>query len=99
MKKILLYIIFFTSIHTHCQAILPPLWQGAAEIKAIMEDKRFGEHLHSGEIIEEIKRVDSGWLIRTNQNQLQVIVTYLPAATPGPTEFSLHFETSSRSSG
>jgi hypothetical protein len=92
MKKLVLSALFFAAIHSPCLAILPPLWQGTAEIKAIIEDKRFGENLQSGEVIEEIKRTETGWLVRTNKNELRVTITYLPATRPGPAQFEMEFE-------
>jgi hypothetical protein len=72
---------------------LPPLFQNIAEIKAILIDKRLGQLLESGESIEEIKKVDDGYLIITNQHKLLAKVIYKPISRPGPAQFDIDFET------
>ncbi|MBS0654902.1 MAG: hypothetical protein JSR46_03920 [Verrucomicrobia bacterium] len=79
------------SLFSSAHALLPPLWEGTAEIKAIFEDVQFAALLGSGELIEEIKRTETGWKIVTNKSELQVTVTYLPMDHPGPARFGLQF--------
>ncbi len=91
MKKIILTLIACCSLHGSASAALPPLWQSVAELKAILEDKKLGETLQSGEFITEIHHVESSWLIITNYNKLQIQVIYNEAKMPGPAQFSLEF--------
>jgi hypothetical protein len=70
---------------------LPPLYQNAAEIKAILNDPKLGDYLESGELILEIKKSDSGWLIITNHHELPVKISYHQAEMPGPVPFSISF--------
>lgn len=70
---------------------LPPLWQGIEEVKMIVEDKRLGDYLQSGEVLKEIERTDSGWVIITNKSKLPVFVKYEDSNQPGPRHFKLEF--------
>ena len=47
--------------------------------------------LHSGEIINEISRVENGYLIVTNYNVLFVEVKYIKTDKIGPFRFKLYF--------
>ena len=76
-----------------CQALLPPVWQGIAEVKAIINDPRLRDYLNSGEVLEGITRKDTGWVIHTNQSQVKVEVVPLPQSMPGPEKFDLRFTT------
>lgn len=87
MKKYFLLLL----LTAQCGAALPPLWQNVAELKAILEDKRLGEKLESGEVIMEIENTDASWLITTNHNQLSVNVVYGKRDMPGPATFTLEF--------
>jgi len=72
-------------------ALLPPLWQGIAEIQAIIEDKRLGEHLHAGESLLEIKKVEGGYLLITNQQLLFAEIIVEPSTIAGPKKFTVVF--------
>lgn len=73
------------------EALLPPLYQGSAEIKAIMEDERLGQKLGSGDVIVKIEKNDPGYEITTNKHHLQVYVEYERAQRPGPAHYKLRF--------
>lgn len=73
-------------------AVLPPLYHSSAEIKRILEDKRFGEKLASGELVLDIKKVEGGWLVTTQSHEMKVNVIYLPNTMPGPAQFDLDFQ-------
>lgn len=89
------YIIAFALLITHAEifAALPPLFENIAEIKAILDDQRLGDLLESGETIKEIKKVEKGYIIKTNQHKLLVRVVYKPISMPGPAKFDLEFKT------
>lgn len=73
------------------EALLPPLYQGSAEIKAIMEDEQLGQKLGSGDVIVKIEKNDPGYEITTNKHRLQVFVEYERAPQPGPAHYKLRF--------
>lgn len=72
-------------------AILPPLYEGLQQLKAIIEDPQLTEELQSGDLIEAIERNESGWEIRTNHFHLQVDVHRKPQSHPGPASFEYQF--------
>lgn len=73
-------------------AILPPLYQGKAEIEAILKDPEFSKALQSGEVIESIIRTQAGYEIETNHSLLQIDVEHVPPKQPGPVGIRLHFQ-------
>lgn len=72
-------------------AVLPPAWQGVAELKSIFESSELQNYLNSADIIQTITKVDGGWLISTNRSQIRVDVVTEYQSRPGPRRFSLHF--------
>jgi hypothetical protein len=73
------------------EALLPPLFQTADEIKSILGSQELSQHLHAGEVIVTIQRNDKGYEIITNQHRLQVDLGYEPNLKPGPAQFKLTF--------
>lgn len=96
MNKFLIALLASLSLSGSVFAILPPLWQNVSEIKAILDNKELGNKLQSGEIIEEIKKNDNGWIIITNHNELAIKIVYHKPAQPGPALFTLEFGNPSR---
>lgn len=92
MKKILFGAILFTSIQTSIFAALPPLWQNVQELKIILNDKRLGDFLNSGDVIQSVKKTDDGWIIVTNHKRLNVKVQYENSQNPGPVQFRISFQ-------
>lgn len=72
-------------------ALLPPLWEGVSEIKAILTDEHLKDYLDSAEIIEQITKVSNGYLIKTNRSELLAEVKTLPQERPGPAKFEIQF--------
>lgn len=91
MKKLIVMLGAMMALNGAASAVLPPLWQGVAELKSMLNDKRFGETLQSGEVIQEIKKTDNGWRITTNKSEVDVHVVYQHASKPGPAQFVLEF--------
>lgn len=91
MKKIFFGLILLIAIQGQSFAVLPPLWQGVQELKTILNDKRLGEYLDSGDVITSIKKTDDGWVIITNKKNVAVQVSYEHSPRPGPVPFSLKF--------
>jgi hypothetical protein len=75
---------------------LPPIWQGVAEIKAILNDPQLATVLDSGEILESIERSGQGWMITTSQSEVRVEVIAQKMTMPGPELFRLNFVKSQR---
>lgn len=92
MKKIICLLGVFIAINANGFASLPPLWQDVRELKAILDAKEFGDYLHSGEAIQDIKKTDNGWAIHTNQHIVNIQVNYQTKAQPGPARFILEFQ-------
>lgn len=89
MKKLLITLLMITQTGF---AVLAPLNQGAVEIKAILSDKQFQTSFGAGEVVQEIKKMPHGYLLRTSEHELSVEVEYLPQNHPGPQKFALHFQ-------
>lgn len=85
----LLLLLFFPAI---ASAILPPAWQGVAELKAILEAPELPQFLDSAEIVEGISKVEKGWMIKTSRSQIFVEVLLKPQKMPGPEKFELQFK-------
>jgi hypothetical protein len=90
MKKI-----FFILVLTMCVvtgfAVLPPFYHSSNEIRRILEDPKTHEKLGSGQLIVEIRKVDSGWIIKTPKYEMLVDVIYLPSERIGASNFELEF--------
>jgi hypothetical protein len=91
MKRLILTLFASLAI-MQAEALLPPLYQSTAEIKAILADDQLGKKLQSGEIIKKIKKNAQGYEIITNHHRLQVTVENEPSQGPGPAHFKLIFD-------
>lgn len=74
-------------------ALLPPLAQSIKEIKAIVGDKRLYNSFEPGEVIQDIIRLEEGYLILTTHYEMVVGVRYnhSTSARVGPARFQLEF--------
>lgn len=89
MKQLLFFLaLVATSALT---ALLPPVWQDVAEIKAILNDERLNQYLDSGETLEKIEKQPTGWLFRTNKSILFVEIHPEKQSMPGPEKFTIEF--------
>lgn len=91
MKKLIIAFVLLFTVEKGF-ALLPPLYEGIAEIRAILTDEKLSEVLTSGEVIQEIHKTDAGYMFYTNHHQLNVVVKKLPAQGPGPAKFELEFK-------
>src|SRR5271163_4464908 len=73
-------------------ALLPPLYQTADEIVAVVKNRDLDKVLPDGEPIIEILKNEHGYLIITPKHRVQAILTYQPAARPGPAHFNVTFQ-------
>lgn len=91
MKRFLFAFTMFFGSFSWLDATLPPLYQTAREIKAILANEELSHHLSSGEAIIQINKTEKGYEIITSQHRLTVDVIYQPASHPGPDPFKLVF--------
>ena len=73
------------------EALLPPLWQSIDEIKSMLEQPDLSNYLESADYIENISRIEKGFLITTNKHILEAHIHYLPQDKPGRALFSWTF--------
>ncbi len=90
MKKLILTLAACLFV-MHAEALLPPLYQGSGEIKAIMEDSQLAQKLSSGDVIMKIEKNEEGYAITTNKHHLQAYVDYELAQHPGPAHYKIRF--------
>lgn len=88
MKRLLL-ILFATTAF----GALPPLAQGVREMQALLSDHRFYQALGSSEILKDVIRTDSGYLVLTQNYAMKVDVKYerRTDGVVGPVQFNLEF--------
>lgn len=90
MKRLALTILASLAL-TQAEALLPPLYQGSTELKAILGDEQLGQKLGAGDVITKIEKTDQGYTITTNKHKMEVFVVYEPAKQPGPAHYKIHF--------
>lgn len=89
--KTFAFMLLATIALNHAEALLPPLYQETAELKAILSDERLGQKLSAGDVILKIEKSDQGYEITTNKHHLQVFIDYEPAQRPGPAQYKIRF--------
>lgn len=89
MKKIALSLALLAAAPSF--AALAPLNESIAEIQAILNNRTLRSSLKTSEAIQEIIRTEDGYLVITNNYQLQIDLKYLPADKPGPQKYELKF--------
>jgi hypothetical protein len=72
-------------------AALPPLAQSEREIQAILTSQEGYRLLGGADPIEQISRVEKGYLISTRHKELKVDINYVKTDRIGPQEFTLFF--------
>lgn len=72
-------------------ALLSPLNQSLEEINAIVQSSDIEKRIPQNQSIQQIHRTSNGYLLRTNELQMQVNIQYLPSTYPGRQQFSLVF--------
>lgn len=91
MKKLLTLSVLGVMVSSNAFAVLPPLWQGVNEIKAILEDQHLSNALPSGDVILKIIKIHDGYMIITNKRKAFIKVNYEPNQQPGPAKFKIEF--------
>lgn len=90
MKYFIFILLSFAPLNS-LSAALPPLFQGMREIKAIFDDPDTLKYLDSGDVITDIKKTETGYLITTNKKEVLVEIVYESSSVPGPVKFHLRF--------
>ena len=90
LKKCLFATLFASST---AFAALPPLAQSVRELEAILQSDQTYSLLGGASPIVEIDRVADGYIVKTNEQEMQVDVVYLPPENIGPARFKLVFHT------
>src|SRR5262245_14109966 len=75
-------------------ALLPPFWQSAAEIKAIVESQQVHDALKYEEPITSVARSgDHTYELKTPRCSLTITIVDKPGGGPGPAQFELSIGT------
>ncbi len=72
-------------------ALLPPVWQDVAELKAILNDSKLNQFLESGESLQGIEKQPTGWILRTNKSVVFATIHPEKQSMPGAEKFSIEF--------
>lgn len=88
MKKLCLLLLVSSGY-----SLLPPLAQSTREIQTLLADPRFYSSLGSAELIEQITRNDTGYLVATQHYTMQVDLRTIRREKPicGPAQFEFEF--------
>jgi len=90
MKKL-----FFTLLASSTAfSALPPLAQSTRELQALLADSRFYQSLGSSEMVKDIIRTESGYLVLTQNYAMKVDIKYGGGdkRVIGPIHFELEFQ-------
>ena len=90
MMKTILTMLLLTS-GSMVFAALPPLAQSEREIQAILSSRESYDLLGGANPIEQIIRMENGYLIITARKEMKVDVIYVNTGKIGPAEFKLQF--------
>lgn len=71
-------------------AVLPPLAQQLAELRAIFASTEM-DRLGMAEMIENIEKTETGYLIKSTNKKMEVDIIHLPSGI-GPVKFDLNFK-------
>lgn len=90
-KQILSFTFVLVCLAQNAFALLPPLAQSIAELKAILHHEQLQHDLGMSNRIESITKTDHNYAIDTSSSQLIVDIVYKPMKHPGPAQFELKF--------
>ena len=91
--KFIIPIIFLIGSISEANAVLPPFFQGKREIETILSSKELSQYLPSGDLIAQITKTPTGYMIITNKRIVGITVKYSRSDHIGPVRFSLEFQT------
>lgn len=79
------------ALSQNAYAILSPLNQSLVEINTLINSPEMADAFASGEAIQEIRHIERGYVVRSQNKEIFVEVVYQPSTRPGPAVFQLHF--------
>jgi hypothetical protein len=91
MKRLFLFFsILFIS--NNLMAALPPYYQSAKEIIAVLNNSEVAEKIGSGRLIHSVTKTEGGYIINAGNCTLTVNITYSPRTNGmvGPAIFEVH---------
>lgn len=95
MNRSLIFCLFFAfliMVAVPLFSALPPFVQRAREIETIVSDPALYQMLGSAEAIEQIVKVEGGYLILTRNFLVRAEVEYFSTRRPGPASYQIHFK-------
>ncbi|MBA2729082.1 MAG: hypothetical protein H0U49_13040 [Parachlamydiaceae bacterium] len=99
IRHIFVVSLFLLPLTATLNGLLPPLYQTADEIAAVVKEHELGNVLPDGEPIVGIQKIDKGYLVITNKHQVEATIVYEPAARPGPARFKVKFQIPEKTNG
>ncbi len=90
VKRLILLAIAMFSLG-ELSAALPPFAESKREIEAILSSQEINHYLPSSDIIHQIIKTPSGYMIITNNRILPVSIRYMPRQNYGPARFAIRF--------
>lgn len=90
MKK-LIAILFLLLLAQPTFALLSPLNQSIEEIHTLIVSKELQNYLPQSEGLQEVLRIDNGYLLKTATLQMVVEIIYLPMQRPGAQAYKFVF--------
>jgi len=88
MKKLIFLLIILPQM---AFAALPPYFATAREIKEIVDSNELHTLLGSGKPIDSIERKEEGWIVKSGEKTITVVVHY-NSPMPGPGNIQLEFK-------
>ena len=88
MKKLLLALLIVPQI---AFAALPPYYSSTREIKEIIDSDELHDLLGSGKPVDAIERQDNGWIVKSGDRTILVLVHYT-FSMPGKGKIRLEFQ-------
>ena len=90
MKRLIVFILSVTAL-VGLEAALPPLAQSKREIEAILSSRDLGNFVPNSDVIVQIVKTPSGYLIITNNRIVPVSIRYVGRDSLGPARFTVWF--------
>lgn len=90
MKRVVLFALLFFSVGELCAA-LPPFIQSRREIEAILSNQEIYQYIPNSDVIHQIVKTPTGYMIITNNRILPVSIRYVSRKSLGPARFAIRF--------
>lgn len=89
--RTMVFIALTFAMHTPAKAAITGYSDSAKVIKEILDDRYISIALKDGKITS-IEETNQGYRVRSDECHIDIIVTHMIAARPGPTPFTLRIE-------